>query len=93
MWRSLELQCHVYSRFVIAKIRIGIHVCGVLYSVAVNERGIESVSRPCVRITGLITAILSNNRSHTSRLCVVPTCVVRYLYSIGTVRIHCVCHR
>lgn len=66
--------------------RIGIHVCGVLYGVAVNERDIQSVSRPCVRITGLITAILSNNRSHTSRLCVIPTCVVRCLYLIGTYR-------
>lgn len=63
-----ELQCQVYSRFIIAKMRFGIHVCGVLYGVAVNERAIQSVSRPCVRITGLITAILSNNRSHTPRL-------------------------
>lgn len=67
--------------------RIRIHVCSVLYGIAVNERGIQSVSRPCVRITGLITVILSNNRSHTPRLCVIPTCVVRYLYSIGTVYI------
>lgn len=73
--------------------RIRIHICGVLYGVAVNERGIESVSRPCVRITGLIIAILSNNRSHTPRLYVISTCVVRYLYSIGTAWIHCVCYR